>query len=491
MFRFIKFKGVRLLSTSPAARKTIIGLAVMTIAAAVFVLFFSVTTSPFYEYVIFNDSAMFQTIGRGWAEGVLPYVRLWDSKGPMIFLLNALGYMLTGTRFGICILQIAFMALTACVFFRWLSSVYSFRASLLLALAVLVGVSLNYDFGNLTEEYLLPLLALSFYFFHQWILLASEGRYPHPSSYSFIYGLTLGFSLMTRATNAIGVCVGVLFVFIILVKHKMWACILRNAATFSTGFLLMVIPFAMYFHLHGALGEMWYATVTYNLSYAAQSPSSLSLQSLLHSVFAYAFCLLLAFAALFTIRKGRFLQGTFWLSVSFATFAYLCLSYRFFHYGLISVPYLCAFFVLLKDLKVPIANAALCVSCAFLIFIFTRRTLFIRKGLAAEYGQFIQMADCIPDSGKDSFVAYNCYAGLYILTDIRPACRFFAVQDWAASNAPTLKKMLIHDFSKCNAQWILVHGDIATSEIGGIIRRDYSLVSKQPDEGYSLYRRNE
>ena len=56
------------------------------VLAALFVSAFSYGTSPFYVNHAFSDSAMFQVIGKGWAEGSLPYVDLWDSKGPLIFL---------------------------------------------------------------------------------------------------------------------------------------------------------------------------------------------------------------------------------------------------------------------------------------------------------------------------------------------------------------------------------------------------------------------
>ena len=58
-------------------------------------LVFSPSTSPLYSDWGY-DSAMFQTIGKYWAQGHLPYVELFDHKGPIIFFINALGYALGG-----------------------------------------------------------------------------------------------------------------------------------------------------------------------------------------------------------------------------------------------------------------------------------------------------------------------------------------------------------------------------------------------------------
>ena len=49
---------------------------------------------------------MFQTIGKYWAKGHLPYVSLWDSKGSIIFFINAIGYFLTDLNLGVFFLQI-------------------------------------------------------------------------------------------------------------------------------------------------------------------------------------------------------------------------------------------------------------------------------------------------------------------------------------------------------------------------------------------------
>ena len=71
------------------------------IVAILYILIFSTTTSPLFGEPFAGDSSMFQTIGKYWAQGSLPYVDLWDSKGPVIFFINALGYFIAGSKTGI------------------------------------------------------------------------------------------------------------------------------------------------------------------------------------------------------------------------------------------------------------------------------------------------------------------------------------------------------------------------------------------------------
>ena len=73
---------------------------IIFVASLCFLLLFSSSTRPGSPDPIAGDQAMFMTIGKYWAKGVLPYVGLWDSKGPIIFFINALGYLIFGSKTG-------------------------------------------------------------------------------------------------------------------------------------------------------------------------------------------------------------------------------------------------------------------------------------------------------------------------------------------------------------------------------------------------------
>lgn len=78
-----------------------------------FLLLFSYSTSPVYSISWGHDSAVFQIIGKGWLDGYIPYRDLFDHKGPLLFLINAVGYMVGGKN-GLFVLQCCFMT----AFFR-------------------------------------------------------------------------------------------------------------------------------------------------------------------------------------------------------------------------------------------------------------------------------------------------------------------------------------------------------------------------------------
>ena len=140
-------------------------------------LFFSETTSPLFSDWGF-DSAMFQTIGKYWAEGYLPYVSLFDHKGPIIFLANAVGYALCG-RTGVFMLQVLFLAADEYLAYRLLCERMSARFSLIAALLLPVLLAANWTEGNTTEEYILPLLFASYLRMLRWGTRVEQGECVH------------------------------------------------------------------------------------------------------------------------------------------------------------------------------------------------------------------------------------------------------------------------------------------------------------------------
>ena len=126
------------------------------LSALMGVALFTESTSPLFSGWGY-DSAMFQTMGKYWAEGYLPYVDLYDHKEPMIFFLNALGYALNG-RNGVYIIQVLCIAISEALAYRLMADRLSKGKALTLALLLPLILAGNWQEGNTTEEYILPLL---------------------------------------------------------------------------------------------------------------------------------------------------------------------------------------------------------------------------------------------------------------------------------------------------------------------------------------------
>ena len=75
-------------------------------AAALFILAFSLWTSPLYDHWYGCDASFFTLVGRGMLNGMVPYRDFYDLKGPYFFFIQALGQFICRGHIGIYILQV-------------------------------------------------------------------------------------------------------------------------------------------------------------------------------------------------------------------------------------------------------------------------------------------------------------------------------------------------------------------------------------------------
>lgn len=132
---------------------------------ALLIITFSTTCSFLYKYHTWGDSNIFFTIGKAMLSGVMPYRDLFDQKGPVIFMLHALGAMISyKSFFGVYIIQ-----LINCFFY--LLFIYKTNSMLFnknnylntLMLGVLTYTSLAYSTGDSVEEFSLAIIMYAIY----------------------------------------------------------------------------------------------------------------------------------------------------------------------------------------------------------------------------------------------------------------------------------------------------------------------------------------
>lgn len=472
------------------------------IVAILYILIFSATTSPLSGEPFAGDSSMFQTIGKYWAQGSLPYVDLWDSKGPVIFFINALGYFIAGSKTGIFLIQIISLFISEIFIYKLYNIVFSKKYSLGLTILTLFIMLLDYD-GNSTEEYLLPLILISFYFIVNWINnYYVENIIDHKPRYAYFYGITFSFCLLTRLTNAVGLCAAVLVIVLTLIVNRKWENLLKNALMFLLGALTLLIPFTAYFLYNGIFYEALYGTLLYNFDYMSSSSmlySARSFISVAKIIIGYSYGIVLLLLGLFEIIiwKKRRAAGCIWLVVGMITTIWLFRSNGYLHYGLIAIPYIPIILIEVKKILsdettsklittfvkvITIIYLVICIIGGLLrvkdIMGEYYNTLFI--GESEIYKQVeMDIVSEVPADELDSFIAYNTNPGIYLQLDIKPHYRFFTMQDWAASRSQSLKAMLLETFSTGDAKWILVEGNPDDTLISDILDDRYVCVSER------------
>lgn len=235
------------------------------LASGLFVYFFSTSTSPHYNF-LGDDSSIFQAVGKGWAEGLLPYVDLFENKGPLIFLIDALGYMIY-PRVGIMFLQVPMMYLSFLFAWRSLGLFLSGKAKIAASALIIVYYALYSIDGNRTEEWSMPFLMVATYCFLRGI---KEEKFFCPPLVGFIYGLGFGVCTLLRMINGLPICCYAFLSLIFLIQERDFNTLRKNFLNFCAGFMIICLPFVIYFAAHGALYDMLYGTILLNVVYSAQ-----------------------------------------------------------------------------------------------------------------------------------------------------------------------------------------------------------------------------
>lgn len=485
------------------AKKGLAYALLFALSAAIGTALFSQSTSPLYSGFGY-DSAMFQTIGKYWAQGDLPYVELYDHKGPMIFLINAAGYYLAG-RTGVFILQVLNAALSEVMAFRILKGAGEKKA---LCLAVLLPLLLtvNWQEGNTTEEYILPLLFGSMYYMLRWSRKLNSGNWAHEPRWAFVYGLCFGFALMSRVTNGLAVCLGAALISAALAVKGRWIELLKNIVFFLSGAAVLVLPFCLYFARHGALYEMWYGTVLYNLEYFSGSGTAApqGFLQLLVAVRRYltGWCLIGGGLWVLLADKENRLLGVFWLLISAVNTAFIYTLNDYAHYGIVLLP----FFYLAVLILYTAGNKSGIMKITRILCLLMTAVVLLSSGLKAykslteyippqayedivDYGDdYNKLVARIPYEDRSSFVAFNCYRSLYLENDIRPAFRFFVLQQWMIGNSQSLEEKLWDEFRQAEIKWVLsFEPEGANADVRSALEEDYFCCASSEHQVYRLY----
>lgn len=241
-------------------------LSALLFLSAGFLVLFSFSTSPLYLNEGM-DSAVFKTMGQAILQGKMPYVDIFDHKGPLLYFINALGQKLIPGRIGILILQTLSLGIALFFLYKTARLLTSRLGSFIAIGAVLIlFIGLITD-GNLSEEWMLPYLSLSFFLSVRHLIANPDVRFPGRDA--FLLGLCFGAIFLLRPNDAVSLVGGLMTGLMLLELYKKrYTAFLNNVLWFSIGATVTVIPFFLYFICHNALSDFWFGLVGFNASYS-------------------------------------------------------------------------------------------------------------------------------------------------------------------------------------------------------------------------------
>lgn len=82
-----------------------------------FLLIYATVSSPLLPYS-YSDYDIFRAVALIWKQGGLPYVDIFDNKGPMLYLFYLLGITISAGKVGLFLIEIMLMTWSAELIYR-------------------------------------------------------------------------------------------------------------------------------------------------------------------------------------------------------------------------------------------------------------------------------------------------------------------------------------------------------------------------------------
>lgn len=225
-------------------------------AAALYLLFCS-KSSPLYPMNDWVDVNCFYTMGKSLLAGKVPYVDLYEQKGPVLYFVYALIALVSpGSYFGVYLLEVVTFGLFL-YYGGKILQIYMGETSLAWGLMIpaggLVCVTYAFSHGASVEE---MTLFMSAYALYVGLKACKENRALHFRE-AFICGIYAGMLLWIKYTM-LGAFLG-LAVFILL-WYPGWGHgkqLLRTIGAFFAGLGVVTGVVFVYFLFTGGLDELW------------------------------------------------------------------------------------------------------------------------------------------------------------------------------------------------------------------------------------------
>ena len=430
---------------------------------------FAEGTTPLRPEEYCWDSALFQTVGKLWAQGLVPYRDVFDHKGPLLFWIQKLAWSGPEPRMGLYVLESLFVTAALWLCHAGLRLYMGRAASFASTVLTLVFWLPLMEYGNLCETYCMPFLMLALYGQLRWLRCPEQD---HPPVYALVYGLCFGANLMIRPNNGIMICTVTCAIAVTLVWRRAWKNLLVNALALLAGVTLAVLPFAAWFAAKGALKEMIYATWTFNLRYAAATASSLD-GGMLRGVLFFLTPALLCFGTaavclvqkrwLWTAVNALSAAGTLLMTVTGACYA---------HYFMLHVPLIALAFCSMRGLmQGRVWRAVLSAALVVFALVAVRTTWQAAKPVFAPTAeentayalrrvQMEQLQNAIPQEARSS-VAFcglsSADMDVFLKTDLLPAVRYCFLTEWHAQADPQIQTEYLTALQEGKAEYLILH----------------------------------
>ncbi|MCI1553034.1 MAG: glycosyltransferase family 39 protein [Levilactobacillus sp.] len=244
-------------------RRNLQVLGLFTIVGA-FIMTFCSYTSPAYYFDTSPDNNAFFTVGKAMMHGIVPYKDIFEQKGPFVYFLHGLAYLVSPRSFTLIFLYEIATLVAAMFLVYQIAKVFNTR-ELPALLTGLLSPALflyhpYYDYGDTVEFFTLPFLLSLIYLIvlldrrhltvsHWWYVAQGAlvgvvflSKYTLLGAWIVFYLVLMGYRLVKRQWRALGQLVG-------------WSAL---------GFAVTTVPWLIYFLATKSLGAFVNVYILFN-----------------------------------------------------------------------------------------------------------------------------------------------------------------------------------------------------------------------------------
>ena len=451
---------------------------IFILLCAVIVITICSKSSPIYPFNNWDDANSFFTVGKGIFNAKVPYRDLLEQKGPLLYFLYGLAYLISRDTFlGVYLLEIVA---------TYIYLLYSYRISSILlknkhliivpVTALLTCTTYAYEQGGSAEEICLPMIAFSL-----WVMLKPFAGKSLSWFELFCLGIVAGCVFWIKFT-LIGVYIGWYIWLIWDYAHRGFGKrLLNTACLIAGGVILSTIPWIVYFGINNSIRE-WLEVYFYNNLFI-YTQGSLNVNfidnipvfgKLMHGLMnfqeynlvTFLICLIF-FSVMYAHRYERISQLMIFTMVGAFFFIYIG-GQRYRYYSLIMdlfiAPGLAFLFIPLLNriteinyVKVLIFSTMAC----FICFFATPNIIFMRYK-KEDLAQFRFRDIIINNSENPTILNYDFIdGGFYTVCNIVPNCKAFH-----KLNMPLNEQKELQDFYVKNGlcDYVITRSDVGNED---------------------------
>ena len=239
---------------------------------SLFLMLFCTKSSPLFAFNDWFDANVYFTMGKGMMNGRVPYVDLIDNKGPLLYFIYGIAWMIDHTGFtGVYLFQVFFLAISLIYVYRLaLLFITNEHVAMLVALCSPLPMLIkefyakNFDFGGGgPDEFCRALMIVSTFYFTLYFERSDEYNLRH----TLLQGILFMCVFLIKFNLTVFWLGFLLSIACELIYHKKSSFLIKHMGVFICGALLTMVPYIIYGLLTESLDEFIDTYFLYNLIY--------------------------------------------------------------------------------------------------------------------------------------------------------------------------------------------------------------------------------